>query len=298
MPRMIERARQSWDRSVVVALAGAAVVGLLAAIPGALVPLATGYQALCDRFPLLAQVTNHLPPVPMALLLGLVIAALVNGASVGITQLVRAHRFNRRLDAAVRPAPRRLAEAGAALGLGDRLFYLDDPGLVACCYGIVRPRVLVSAGLLARLDDEELRAVLAHERHHVWRRDPARYLALRVLAAAAFMVPAVAAFGRRLETQIEVGADRAAFTVASKGALAGALLTVLSGPRLPTVGVAGISATEARIAHLAGAPVLPPIPARAVAASLAVVLVTIAAVADLARSAHLIEMLCPLCWRA
>lgn len=297
MPWGLGRLEWSWNRPVAAALATAALVGLLAAVPAPLVPLATGYRNLCDRFPVLAQLTNHLPPLPMALLLSLVIVALVKGGVVGVPQLVRAHRFNRRLAGLGRPAPPRLVRAARRLGLHGRLTYLDDPGLLACCYGFLKPRVAVTAALVARLDDEELLAALAHERHHLRRRDPARYLAIRVLAATAFMFPVAAAFGRLLETRLEVAADRAALAVAPRGALAGALLTVLSGPRLPSAGAAELSATEARIAHLADAPVLPPIPIGTAVASLAVLLVTVAAVVDLAASTHLIEMFCPFCRR-
>ena len=297
MPRGLRRVRLPWDRSLAAAAVSATAIGLLVAVPAPLVPLAEGFRDVCSRFPVLAQVTNHLPPLAVALLLVLVVAALASGTLVGVVAAVRAGRFNRRLDALGRPAPPRLVRAANRLGLSGRLTYLDEPGLAACCYGVLRPRVAVTAGLVARLDDEELLAVLAHERHHLRRRDPARYLGIRTLAAAAFMLPVAAAVAHRLETRFELAADRAALAVAPRGALAGALLAVLAGPRLPTAGTAGLSATEARVAHLAGAPILPPLPARALAASLAVLLVTAAAVVDLATSGHLIEMLCPLCGR-
>ena len=283
------------DRGWGVALVTVGAIGLLAAVPTPLFPLAEGYRALCERYPVLAQVTNHLPPLPTALLFGLAVLALGNGAATAIRLLVRTLRFNRDLDRSAAPPPPRLVRSGRCLGLEDRLTYLDEPAVIACCYGFVRPRVAVTSELLARLDDEELLAVLAHERHHLLRRDPARYLVLQTLAATAFMFPAAAPMRQRLEAHIELAADRAALTVTSRGALAGALLNALATPAAPTVGAAALSATEARIAHLAGHPVLPPIPGRAIAASVAVLTVVFVAASNLATATAVASMICPLC---
>jgi Zn-dependent protease with chaperone function len=292
------RAAAIWrplDRAWGIALVTVGAVGLLAAVPAPLIPIAEGYRVLCERYPVLAQVTNHLPPLPAALLFSLAVLALGNGAATAIRVLVRALRFNRSLDRIAAPPPPRLVRVGRSLGLEDRLTYLDEPAVIACCYGFVRPRVAVTSELLARLDDEELLAALAHERHHLLRRDPARYLAMRTLAATAFMFPAAAPLRQRLEAHIELAADRAALTVSSKGALAGALLNVLAGPAAPTVGAAALSATEARIAHLAGHPVLPPIPVKAIVASVAVLTVVFVAASDLATATAVAPMICPLC---
>lgn len=295
MPRVVELIWQSWDRGSIISLATAGAVGLLAVVPTPLMPIAEGYRDLCERFPILAQLTNHLSPLPVALLFSLTVLALANGAVTATRMLVRTRRGNRRFDQMAEPPPPRLVRAGRRLGLEDRLTYLNDPGVVACCYGFVRPRVAVTAELLARLDDQELLAVLAHEHHHLRRRDPARYLAIQALAATAFIFPVTAPLRQRLETRVELAADRAAVAVTSRGALAGALLRVLAGPAAPTVGAAGLSATEARIAHLAGQPLVPPVPARAVVASFAVLIVVLVATADLAMSANVVRMVCPLC---
>ncbi len=286
---------RSPDRTWMAAVATAAAVGLLAVVPTPLVPLARSYRDLCDRYPVIALLTNHLPALPGALLLTLAAAALINGGAMGGTQLVRTLHFNCRLDGCARPMPARLARAGVRLGLGDRLTYLGEPGLAACCYGFLRPRVAVTAGLLAHLDDEELTAVLAHEGHHLRRRDPLRYLVFHAVAAAAFMFPVAPAVRRRLEVRTELAADRAALAVAPRGALAAALLAALAGAETPIIGAARLSATEARIAHLSGTPAVPAIPARTVVASLGLLAVIAGVAANFAASAHVVEMVCRLC---
>jgi Zn-dependent protease with chaperone function len=56
-----------------------------------------------------------------------------------------------------------------------------DP--VAYCLGLLRPRVVVSSGLLERLDCPSLKAVLEHEASHRRRRDPLRQAILGSIVA-------------------------------------------------------------------------------------------------------------------
>jgi Zn-dependent protease with chaperone function len=280
-----------WPVTVVTSM----VVLLLAAVPALLVPVARGYRAVCAAYPPLAQLTNHMPPLPLALLLILAALALGNGARAGTRQLIGTLRFNRSLHGQAAPLPPQLAAAGTALGLSNRLTYLEHALPAAFCYGLLRPQVAVTAGLLARLDDEALAAVLAHERQHLGRRDPARYLAIHTLTSAAFMFPLAPALRQRLEARIELGADRAALAVAPPGALAAALLAVLATPPLRVPGAAALTATEARIAQLAGRPVLPTIPAPAWMASLGLAAIIVVAIIDLTTSTDLVTMACAHC---
>ena len=292
-----EQLRTRWqrNRTWVATLVTGLVIALFTVNPTPLLPLARGYQALCDQYPPLALLTFHTPPLPLALLLSLAGIALVAGSWAASTGLVRSLCFNRRVRDSGQPLPPRLVRAGIILGIVDCLTYLEAVDPAACCYGFLRPRIAVTAGLLQRLDDTELMAVLAHERSHLYRRDPARYLALHVLTAMTFMFPVAPAIQRRLEARIELAADRAALTLVPRGALAGALLAVLATPRAPVPGVAGLTATEARIAHLSGVPQLPAIPARPVVASLGLTAVIALAAFDLAAAAHLVEMVCSFC---
>ena len=295
--RLHDQLGAHWQRNRpwVAALATGLLVALVTGKPTLLLPLARAYRALCDHYPPLALMTFHAPPLPLALLLSLAGVSLFVGGWAGTVGLARTLRFNRRLQDAGQPLPSRLAHAGTALGIAAQLTYLEsaDPG--ACCYGFVRPRIAVTAGLLQRLDDVELMAVLAHERQHLYRRDPARYLVIHVLTAMTFIFPVAPAIQRRLEARIELAADRAALAVASPGALAGALLVVLAAPRARVPGVAGLTATEARIAHLGGTTRLPEIPVHLVAISLGLAAVIALATVDLASAGQLVKMVCSFC---
>jgi peptidase M48-like protein len=119
----------------------------------------------------------------------------------------------------------RALAAGAPRPLGDVLV-IGDEHPRAFCAGWLRPRVYVSTGALARLDEAALGAVLAHERHHARRRDPLRSMAGRVVARALFFAPGVAELVRRQEALAELSADESAINASpgNRSALARAML--------------------------------------------------------------------------
>lgn len=133
----------------------------------------------------------------------------------------------------------------------DRMLVLliDDDRPQAFCAGLVRPRVYVSTGALVALGDEELRAVLAHERHHQRRRDPLRLLVARALGDALFFLPVLRRLRQRYAILAELAADEAAVSASgSPSALASALLTF--GERSGGEAVVGIA--PERVDHLLG----------------------------------------------
>ena len=101
-------------------------------------------------------------------------------ALTGALREVQASRRFQRLLAQSKPRPLH----GALL--------IVSPQPRAFCAGLLRPRVYVSTGAVAILDQEALSAVLAHERHHARRRDPLRLAIGRVLARALFFLPGLA----------------------------------------------------------------------------------------------------------
>src|SRR2546421_8523116 len=76
----------------------------------------------------------------------------------------------------------------------------------AVTHGLRRPRILLSTGLVEALDAAELTAVLVHERHHLWRWDPLRLLAARLLAGYGWFLPLLRWWGQRLALRRGVGA--------------------------------------------------------------------------------------------
>jgi hypothetical protein len=87
------------------------------------------------------------------------LVALVGAVALALTRTVRA----------VRSVDQAVATDALGHGPGDSLI-VGGPEILLAATGFARPRVLISTGALAALDDEELAAGLAHESGHIARR--------------------------------------------------------------------------------------------------------------------------------
>jgi len=129
---------------------------------------------------------------------------------------------------------RRLRRAGGRAGLGGSLDLLVDLRPRAFCYGLCRPRVAVTTGLLALLDEEEIEAVLRHEAYHAAHRDPLRLVAANVLAAIFFFLPLLALLRDHYAVAAELAADRHAVRgMGTDRSIAAALYKLLLRSELP-----------------------------------------------------------------
>jgi hypothetical protein len=184
---------------------------------------------------------------PSANLAALVVAAL---ASLGLVATAMMVAGGARELTAWRRA-RRWLVAQKLHEDGDVLVIADEHPR-AFCAGLLRPRVYVSTGAMALLDEVALGAVLAHERHHARRRDPLRFAGGRVIARALFFVPGLRELVRRQRALAELSADESAMNAAPeyRSALARAMLSFAerSRPEDPT----GID--PERVDHLLGEP--------------------------------------------
>ena len=91
-----------------------------------------------------------------------------------------------------------------------QIVLLDLPAVHAFCLGFWRPRIWLTSGLLNILTDDELNAVLAHEAHHLRRRDPLRLAVGRAIGNAFFFLPLMGTLARQSELAQELEADSAA----------------------------------------------------------------------------------------
>jgi Zn-dependent protease with chaperone function len=109
----------------------------------------------------------------------------------------------------------------------DGVLVVDDERPRAFCAGLLRPRVYVTSGALAILDEHGQAAVLTHERHHARCRDPLRLATNRVLARALFFLPALHELGLRQQALAEISADERTIGEApgNREALASAMLS-------------------------------------------------------------------------
>jgi Zn-dependent protease with chaperone function len=170
---------------------------------------------------------------PAALLSLLVAALAVAVAFLVVRSLVRqvvaARQYLRALP---------LGEPVTVDGLRCETIETDERA--AFCGGYLRPRVYLSTGILDELGRDELRAVVAHERHHLARRDPLRRTIARALAEGLFFLPILRRSSQRYVELGELAADRAAVaTLEDRRPLARALLKLSERDPMPH-SVAGI----------------------------------------------------------
>ena len=96
-----------------------------------------------------------------------------------------------------------------SLGSGPRdSVIVGGPDVVLAAAGLARPRLLVSAGALTALDDDELAAGLDHERGHIARRHRFVILFAELCRALARLVPGTHHAVREVRFHLERDADR------------------------------------------------------------------------------------------
>lgn len=121
-------------------------------------------------------------------------------------------------------------------------------GFSACTAGPLRPRIFIGRGLLSSLDDDELHAVVLHERAHRARFDPLRAslsLVGQTVTPRSLLAPGAAS---RDKARREIIADHDAIRRgATRSALAASLLKVA---RAPSGSVGFVSADELRVRAL------------------------------------------------
>ena len=146
------------------------------------------------------------------------------------------------------PSPRLRAAAAAA-----SIEVKELPGESSECFvaGVFRPTAFVSAGIVERMGDPELRAALHHERAHAASHDPAMLALLSFLSdLAPGTSRALTAYRQARERRADVEASRRE----GPCAVASALLAVAR-PRslpLPAVGMAGPEAGTWRLQAILG----------------------------------------------
>jgi Zn-dependent protease with chaperone function len=194
----------------------------------------------------------------------LVLLLAVCGISLGLValfrQLVATAVLIRRLVAEKIELPSSVIVAASGLDLDGRIDVVADERPFSFCYWFLRPRICLSTALVDRLEADELRAVLHHERYHLRQRDPLRQIVARYFAAGLYVVPVVDELLAFHTLQKEIEADQEAVRASGDvRSLASALYKLLPDADEVSLGllvpVSSLSVTEARIDQLvAGRP--------------------------------------------
>ncbi|SEO38544.1 M56 family metallopeptidase [Trujillonella endophytica] len=153
---------------------------------------------------------------------------------------------------------------------------LDTPAPVAFCIPGARPLLVLSAGMVAELDDAQLAAVVAHERAHLREHHHLYLLPFVAWEAALPVLPAAARAHAAVRTLVEMRADDVALAAVPgpdpRRTLARAIVAAgaSGGGGVPTGALAaGGGAVTARVRRLLGpaAPLPPAVRAAVLAAA-------------------------------
>ncbi len=108
---------------------------------------------------------------PQQILLTVAIVALAAAAIKAVFVIASARKVARRYSHTAEDFPRLDAILGKLDAARVRVRVADDSDISAFTYGIVKPIICLSSGLIHSLNDSELAAVVAHEVGHIKRRD-------------------------------------------------------------------------------------------------------------------------------
>ncbi|HZG88445.1 M56 family metallopeptidase [Paenibacillus sp.] len=155
-------------------------------------------------------------------------------------------------------AHRRLAKAiheERTASLNDSLFggrrevlVVDHQEIIALTMGFLRPKIVLSTGLLQLLRDDELAAVVQHEIHHKQSRDPLKMAFMHGCAAALWYIPILRWSYDQYRTAREILAD--AYAVRASGSsigLGSALLKLIRQNQIRTFSFTYASFAETSI---------------------------------------------------
>jgi Zn-dependent protease with chaperone function len=172
--------------------------------------------------------------VPLSTVLAVECLALMIMTWSLVRQVVRQRTFAARLPT----APRTI--------LGVPVLVIPSSRAHAFCIGFLRPRIVVSDGLLELLSERELLSVIAHEGHHARRRDPLRRAVVKAVCDGFWFIPSLRATAMTYAQISELAADAVAIRRAGTGPLASALVTFADH------GGEDAGASAERVGHLLG----------------------------------------------
>ncbi|NEW08608.1 M48 family metalloprotease [Paenibacillus sp. SYP-B3998] len=91
---------------------------------------------------------------------------------------------------------------------GYELVVVSDDSFIALTMGMIRPKIIVSTGVLNSYSVNEVQAILQHERYHCMRRDPLKIFISTLLVVGLGYIPIFKCFHHYYKTWKELLADR------------------------------------------------------------------------------------------
>lgn len=151
--------------------------------------------------------------------------------------------------------PESLKTAINNLDLGGKVDIVKDPSKFSFCYGIFKPRICLSTGLIKAISWEELKAVLVHESYHVKNYDPLKIILGQTASLMFFFIPSLKEIQQYFVLSKEIAADEIVIKNNHKKPLLSVLSKLLTAgsPKFAgVVALANLDDLEKRILYLTG----------------------------------------------
>jgi beta-lactamase regulating signal transducer with metallopeptidase domain len=165
------------------------------------------------------------PDTAMIVIIGMLIGTgLVYGLLFFIKQVYKVYRLKNELS-------KNAINAREYGSIENNMMIVNDKRPFALTFGIFRPIIYISNGLLIQLTPEESRSVITHERYHQKNNHPVSVLMLNTLRSMLFFLPLAKSIVSKITIQFELLADKSAIAETSRSTLARALVKTLEGDK-------------------------------------------------------------------
>lgn len=195
---------------------------------------------------------SHSGPLFLIILMA---AILLIGALTLAVQTLKTRRYLKKNLSRKVLIPSTLKSITNELNLDCKINIVKDNNKFSFCYGLIKPKICLSTGLLKNLTENELKAILLHESYHLKNHDPLKILLGKTSAIMFFFIPVFADIQKYYTFSKEIAADEVVIKNGNKHSLISVLskLMISSSPKLAGVAaLANINDLEKRILYLTG----------------------------------------------
>jgi len=95
-------------------------------------------------------------------------------------------------------------------GVENKIVEINNIQPVVFCFGLWRPKLCISSGLVERLSDNELTAVILHEKSHLEAGEPLKLLLVKIISLVLFFIPGIKILSEKYLAFSELAADELA----------------------------------------------------------------------------------------
>lgn len=130
-----------------------------------------------------------------------------------ITLQVATRRFIRSQQVRIRTANPLIDKLAKKTKLEGRIAEISSEKPLVFCYGLAKPMIFVSSATADNFSEDELEAILLHEKHHLIFRAPLKLFLAKTMRYLLFFIPGTRALAKEFSKITEVAADEYAINL-------------------------------------------------------------------------------------